>query len=214
VVTFASGCKSAVKVDVDCPSICISAPGPTLPGEATLAALSVDGGIDRASTNGLVLSWKETMNFNDVLAQLPSEALNTSVDVRLNAVQLSSTTDLNFTDSIRVFLSRQRKGSDAGSTTSDSIVSGGTSSETAPNGSSCRILGSNILVARYDRESDGPVGASIDLADLLPETNIFDCMKDAPVLFEVTMAFRPGFYPAIDAPLTLSTCIGAQGSYP
>src|SRR5512140_1739119 len=77
------GCSPAVQIDVDCSRLCLAAPGPTLPGLASLPPYAVDGAArDLSSFDagiGLVLpdagilsdltTWKVTMRFNDVLAQ-------------------------------------------------------------------------------------------------------------------------------------------------
>ena len=208
-VAIAPGCKSVAEIDVDCPKLCLAAAGKPLPGLATFTSLIPDGAVyapfSLDAGAGLTLpdagilpsstTWEAIMKFNDVLAQLPNAAVHMSVDVRLTSVNLTSTTDLSFIKSMFVFLSREQNGLG---------IAG------------CRTLGSSVLVARYDNEAGGASGAVIDLVNVAPEMNLFDCIKDTPAKFSVTMAFNAGSYPTTEVPLTLSTCIGAQShvSYP
>jgi len=236
-VTLAPGCKSVAEIDVECPQLCLAQPGPILPGLASFPSPDVDGAAYDAFTlatgAGLALpdagptlpdagvfpssmAWEATLRFNDVLAQLPSSAVDVSVDVRLTSVNLTSTTDLSFIHSMRVFLSRQQTGPGRASAASDLVMDAGSSGDVTSGSSGCRAAGSSILVATYDHEVGGPSGAIIALVNVAPDMNLFDCLKDAPAKFSVTMAFQPGSYPATDAPLSLSTCMGAQShvSYP
>jgi hypothetical protein len=52
--------------------------------------------------------------------------------------------------------------------------------------------------------------------NLVPEVNLFTCLKTAPADFVVAMQMEPLAYPMGDVPLTLSTCVGARttASYP
>jgi hypothetical protein len=228
-VAIAAGCKSVVEIDVDCPKLCLASAGPTLPGLASLTSPNVDGAAyaplaldagaglalpDAGILQGSV-TWEATMKFNDVLAQLPSAAVDVSVDVRLTSVSLTSTIDLSFIKSMRVSLSREQDALGRGSTTRDQVADAGGGDAVAGD-SGCREAGSSILVASYDNLAGGTSGAIIDLVNVVPEMNLFDCIKDTPAKFSVTMAFQAGSYPATDAPLPLSTCIGAQShvSYP
>jgi hypothetical protein len=151
------------------------------------------------------ITWDATVRFNEVLGQLPSAEVDLSVDVRLTSLNVASTTDLSFTDSIRVFLSRQED------------LDGGTARQVGNNAvAACTVAGSSMLVATYDRPGDGPSGPAVTLVNLVSDMNLFECLRDAPAIFSVTMGFRPGWYPAIDAPLSLATCVSAQShaSYP
>jgi hypothetical protein len=176
------------------------------------------GELPSAADPGLLqnaITWSSAMRFNEVLRQLPNAAIDTSLDVRLGSINVASTTGLSFVDSVRVSLSRDWKplsGDHAATAEADA----GAAEAVAIGGPGCNTAGSRFLVARYDRETDGISGNTIALVNLAAEMNLFDCMKDAPALFSVSMAFQPGSYPDVDAPLTLSTCVGAQGhaSYP
>ncbi len=46
IALFAPGCSPVVKVDVQCDKLCMSSPGPTLPGFSSLDAAVQDGGAD------------------------------------------------------------------------------------------------------------------------------------------------------------------------
>jgi hypothetical protein len=216
---IAAGCNPAIEIDVDCPRLCLAAPGPTLPGLGSLTPSGIDAAaydlsafdagaeaaLPETGISSGSVTWSAIMRFNDVLGQLPGAAVDLSLDVRLTTVNLASTTDLSFTDSIRVLLSRQEN------------LDGGTGRQGGnPGTSACRIAGSSMLVATYDRQTDEPSGNAITLVNLVSDMNLFECMKDTPAIFWVTMAFRPGSYPALDAPLTLSTCVSATShvSYP
>lgn len=211
------GCDHVVQVDIQCPRLCLAAPGPTLPGlgqilpsefdAAAYGSYSLDGGTENAA--GLLadaasipnsMDWDATLRFNDVIAQLPSSAVNVSLDVRLTSVTLSSTMDLSFITGLRVFLSRAQVSTDGGSSTSHS---------------DCWDRISTDPVASYDSPTASS-GPSIDLVNLVPEINLFDCIKDVPARFLVTMAMQPSAYQTSDVPLTLSTCVGAQttATYP
>ena len=228
-VAIAPGCKSVAEIDVDCPKLCLAAAGKPLPGLATFTSLIPDGAVyapfSLDAGAGLTLpdagilpsstTWEAIMKFNDVLAQLPNAAVHMSADVRLTSVNLTSTTDLSFIKSMFVFLSREQNGLGSGSAATN-LVDAGSGGDVVAGIADCRTLGSSVLVARYDNEAGGASGAVIDLVNVAPEMNLFDCMKDTPAKFSVTMAFHAGSYPATDVPLTLSTCIGAQShvSYP
>ena len=229
-IAIVLGCKSVAEIDVDCPKLCLASAGPTLPSPASFTASNLDAATFSPfvldSGAGLALpdagilpssiTWEATMKFNEVLAQLPSAAIKVSVDVRLTSVSLTSTTDLSFIKSMRVFLSREQDALGRGRTASNEVVDAGSGGGLAAGVSGCQAVGSSILVAKYDNEAGEPSGAIIDLLNVAPEMNLFDCIKDTPAIFSVTMVFQPGSYPATDAPLTLSTCIGAQShvNYP
>ena len=229
-VAIATGCTSVAEIDVDCPKLCLAAAGPTLPGLASFTSsipdgaaygpFSMDAGTGFALPDAGILpsstTWEAIMKFNDVLAQLPTAAVSMSVDVRLTSVSLTSTTDLSFIQSMRVFLSREQDALGRASTTSDQVADAGSGDDVAAGVSGCKAVGSSLLVASYDNLTGGTSGAIIDLVNVAPQMNLFDCIKDTPAKFSVKMAFQGGSYPASEVPLTLSTCVGAKShvSYP
>ena len=73
-----------------------------------------------------------------------------------------------------------------------------------------------MRIAYFQRSESGAAGASLDLALVDPALNLFDCMKDEPSRFRVTLTPRAGSMPMTDVPLTLRTCVGAEThvSYP
>ena len=207
----ALGCNPLVKIDVDCQKLCLTAPGPSLPGIPSLQPAGIDGAvfsIPDADIPSASIEWEAEMKFNEVLKQLPSAAANMSANVRLASVNLTSTTDLSFVDSVDVFLSHGQARADSGAST---IVDGG-SPATLP----CKAAGSSLRVAYFRSPDAGVGGSTLNLVTVDPALNLFDCMKDDPSKFDVKMTFHPGAYPATTTPLTLSTCIGAQAhaSYP
>ena len=210
------GCKSVAQVDLECPSLCLAAPGPTLRGSGSLAPWWLDASaygssaLDAGADGGVVpvpdaaampssIDWEATLRFNDVVAQLPSGVLDISLDVRLTSVTLSSVLDLAFITGMRVFLGRPK-------------------TATADGGRSLPECWSRIStspIAVYGRPI-APSGAAISLVNLVPEINLYNCLKDAPARFLVAMDIEPLSYPTSDVPLTLSTCVSAQttASYP
>ena len=208
-----AGCESAIEVDIDCRNLCLAAPGPTLPGLSSLlppvfvpsadGSYSLDAGQSLAALPTLDASaipssidWTASFEFNEVIAQLPSSAVSVSLDVRLNSITLSSTTDLSFITGVQVFLSRAQS----------SPPDGGHSGY-----AECFDRLSTNPVATFDSQM-GSNGASIALVNLVPEVNLFDCLKAAPAKLLVVMAIQPSTYPTVDVPLTLSTCVGAQST--
>ena len=214
------GCKSAAEVDIQCPRLCLAAPGPTLRGSASLLPVAldatvpslptVDGGslptVDGgtpfdasaahdAATIPSSMPWEVTLRFNDVVKQLPTEAVSISLDVRLTSVTLSSTTDLSFITSLQVYLSRTQTFPDGGQTS-------------IPD---CWNRISTNPIAIYQSQAV-PVGGVISLVSLVPDINLFDCIKDRPAKFLVQMEVEPSMYPSLDVPLSFSTCVGAQTS--
>jgi hypothetical protein len=213
------GCKSAFEVQVDCPKLCLAAAGPSLRGTTSLlpsyfdaAALGIsafDGGTrldgsspPDAATLPASLEWEVTLRFNDVVAQLPTAAVDISLDLRLASVALSSTSDLSFITDLRVFLRRTQ-----------SIGDGGARSSAAA--STCWSQVSNNPIAVYQGQT-APSGPTINLVSLVPDINLFECVRDKPVKFLVDMGIEPSMYPPLDVPLSLSTCIGARSgaTYP
>jgi hypothetical protein len=213
------GCKSVVEVQVECPRLCLSAPGPSLRGSASLlpsqldaASLGIsafDGGAQLdaspspdAATLPTSLEWEATLRFNDVVAQLPTAAVDISLDLRLTSVALSSTSDLSFVTDLRVFLRRTQSTADGGARSSTPVPA-------------CWSQLSNNPIAIYQGQIV-PTGPTINLVSLVPDINLFDCVKDRPAKFVVDMGIEPSLYPTLDVPLTLSTCIGARSgaTYP
>jgi len=145
------------------------------------------------------MEWKSTLRFNDVIAQMPTEVLSISLDVRLNAVKLSSPADLSFITSLLVYLRPAPNPADT----------------TRASQTDCWSQISANPVASYTSQLD-PSGPTINLVNLVPEVNLFTCLKTAPADFVVAMQMEPLAYPMGDVPLTLSTCVGARttASYP
>jgi hypothetical protein len=227
-----AGCSSAFDMDVECDKLCLAAPGPTIPGISTLApvaldsgALDPDGGLPAldggvaGQLEGAVpgnaaptVEWVAEMSFNDVLKQLPSVAENLSADVRLGSVSLSGTSSLDFIESLEVSLGHGPATSGAsGSGAADGAKAGDES-----NSPGCQAAGTALRIAYFRRGESGAAGPSLDLVLVDPGLNLFDCMKDQPSRFHVTLTPRPGSMPTSDAPLVLRTCVGAEThlSYP
>jgi hypothetical protein len=218
-----AGCDSAVEVDVKCEKLCLAAPGPTLPGIPALVTV-VDGGV--AGIDGGVtaldggvpgqlggplprsvlptVEWVADLSFNEVLKHLPSAAANLSADVRLGSISLTSTSRLDFIESLEVTLSH-------GAATSP--ANGAGNSAGAPG---CRTAGTAIRVAYFQRGEGAATGSSLELVLVDPALNLFDCMKDEPSRFRVTLNPRAGSMNLGDVPLALRTCVGAEThvSYP
>jgi len=227
----AGGCGPVVKVDIDCKQLCLAAPGPTIPGSSSTLAYSIDGAtpdwgngvwdggldgyLDGAVASNLPenlpsvrdLVWVAEMEFNQVLAQLPSAAVSLSADVRLTSVTLTSTTALDFIESVDVVMSHG-----TANTEGDAPSSSGTSAASVDSGGglSCKEAGSVLRVAYFRRNGDVAAGSTIDLVIVEPDLNVFDCIKDEPASFEVTLTPHLGLAPATDAPLSFGTCIGAE----
>ncbi len=227
---FLLGCHHLVKIDVDCPTLCLSSPGPTLPGFAndvppgqiaaldgavpTLGEVVLDAGISEVVLPPLALAWFVEMDFNEVLRELPATAIGLSANVQVSSVRLTSTEDLSFIDSVDVFLGHDGLEHDGGGAATEpdgAPLDAGSSSPLA-----CQAPGSSMQIAYFHRPENFPSSPSIDMVLLNPGLNFFDCMKDAPSRFDVKMTIRPTAYPAADVPLNLGTCIGVQthASYP
>jgi hypothetical protein len=228
-----AGCNSAVDFDVQCDKLCLAAPGPTIPGISSLAPMALDSGVvdpdgglpaldggvagrpEGSLPDGVAptVEWVAEMSFNEVLAQLPSVAANLSADVRLGSVSLSGTTSLDFIESLEVSLGHGPATTGAsGANAADGTTGGGESDD----GPGCGAAGTEMLVAYFRRGESGATGTSLDLALVDPGLNLFDCMKDLPSRFHVTLTPRTGSMPTSDTPLVLRTCVGAEThlSYP
>ncbi|MGB8294529.1 MAG: hypothetical protein WCG85_03815 [Polyangia bacterium] len=228
-VVGSAGCGSLVKVDVDCKKLCLANPGPTIPALSSVLPYPVDGAIPSSDGDNWdggfagpldsslagnsptipTLEWIAEIDFNSVLAQLPSAAAGLSADVRLASVTLASTTSLDFVDSIEVSMSHGTASASGSASSDEESVDGGT-------GPACRQAGPSVRVAYYQRIESSIAGPTIALIMVNPDLNMFDCMKDEPTNLDVKLTSRPGSAPANDAPLTLGTCIGAEthASYP
>ncbi len=229
------GCDNLIKVDVDCPKLCLSSPGPTLPGFAnyvpagvlaafdgaipTLGQIALDAGIpglDGASIGQppLAVEWVAELDFNQVLKQLPTTAIHLSANVQVSTVNLTSTANLSFIDTVDVFLGRD--GTTAGAGNATPGQGGALLDAGSPTPLACSTSGPSMRIASFQRQQNLASGSSIDMVLLNPELNLFDCMKDAPSRFDVKMTILPTAYPAADVPLTLGSCIGVQThtSYP
>lgn len=242
-VALLLGCKPALKVDIDCPKLCLAEPGPSLPGLARLLPQVADGavpvwvqllahvemtadggvasgfvdgiadaypGISLAASTGnapaLVADWTVEADFDQVLAQVPSAAIDLSAKVRLSAVRLTSTEDLSFLESVEVFLSRGSKVSQSRTATDARAL--------APSG--CKAESPGLPVATFRRPDIRSATPTVEMVIAEPELNLFECMKDAPSLFNLKMVIPAETYPVADTPLTLGACIGvqAQAGYP
>jgi hypothetical protein len=232
-ISLKAGCGSSLaEVDVECKRLCLAEPGPTIPGVSTLAlaardaaGIAVDswlaksdgglaGAFDAAIPGavGFNFEWIANMNFNEVLAQWPSSAMSLSANLRLTSIALSSTRDLDFIESLEVLLSHGEARALGGTRTLTMAADAGL----ADDGLGCRNAGATLRVASFQRAEGWINGPTVALVVANPELNLFDCMKDEPSQFHVTLRSRPGGVPASDAPLTLGTCIGANThlSYP
>ena len=229
-ILSAAGCRSLVRIDVDCEQLCLDAPGPTLSAIAMLlpsslrqAAVSWDGGakvidyheglLDSAVDSGLPAlpsaQWVAVMKFNDVLAQLPSAAVSVSAEVRLTSVTLRNTTGLDFVESVAVTLGHGAETAPLQLASFDDTADGG-------GDEGCEMAGSSVRVADFHRSAGAPIANQIDLTMTAAELDIFACLKREPTLLTVTLSPRLGSLPAADDPLVLGACIGAstQVSYP
>jgi hypothetical protein len=218
------GCSSVATLDLDCPKLCVAALGPTIPGAATLAA-SLDGGVVGildAAAGALAyqvpaeqaVTWTATLEFDQVLSQLPNEAVRLSADVRLRSITLASIEPLDFVDTMEVYLAPTRSPSSSvaldASAPPTPVVDGGASPL-------CRDGTSELRVAYFQSgDAPGPGRSSLDLTLVEPGLNLFDCMKDAPIELRTRLVPKTGIIPSHDTPLTLDTCIAshATASYP
>lgn len=238
------GCQSAVKMDVDCPRLCLTQPGQALPGfrrflprswdaeSPSLGALlpnvaaSVDGGsaiVDRllggvadaytgvslaASADGatMAVAWAVELDFDEILAQVPSSTINLAANVQLSSLQLTSTEDLSFLGSAEAFLGRRSKVS---KTTRPTDAS-------APATSNCGAATSGSAIAYYARGGASFAQTSVEMAIADGAFNVFDCMRGAVTVFSLRMAIPVDRYPATDTPLSLESCVrlDAHASYP
>ncbi len=237
------GCQSAVKVDVDCPRLCLAQPGQALPGfrrflprgwDAEVPGLgailpsvaaSIDGSavVDRllggvadaysgvslaASPDGsaMAVDWAVELDFDEILAQVPSSTINLAATVQLSSLRLTSTDDLSFLESAEVFLGRRSKGSKVTRPTDAST----------PATSSCRAATSGSAIASYARGGASFAQTSAEMVIADGAFNVFDCMSGAVTVFSLKMTIPADRYPAADTPLSLASCVhlDAHASYP
>lgn len=244
ILTLLGGCKSVVKVDVDCPRLCLAEPGQPLPGfrrflpkgwDADVPSLgaflpqlaaTVDGGSALANnlmsgiadaypgvaitlspdTSAIAVDWTVEMDFDQILAEVPSSTINLAANVQIAAVQLTSTNDLSFLDSAEAFLRRRAKSS-RGTRAADA---------SPPTSANCAAATSEFPIARYDRAGVSSGAAPVDMIIANGDLNVFDCMKGAMTVFTLKLSIPAETYPAEDTPLTLGTCVSLQAhaSYP
>lgn len=243
-LAFLCGCRSAVKVDVDCPVLCLTQPGQALPGFrrflpkgwdaevpnlGTLlpyVAATVDGGSALANNllggiadaypgvsvtvspdgSTMAVDWAVELDFDQILAQVPSSTINLAADVQISSVQLTSANDLSFLESAEAFISRRAKSSRA----SRSGDAG------APATSNCAAATSGLPIARYYRPGSSLGTPALELAIADGALNVFDCMSGAMTVFSLKMSIPAAGYPAADTPLALGSCVSveAHASYP
>lgn len=221
-------CQSLVQLDVDCPELCMSSEGPTLPGLdrfGSTTSYGVGGGLD-AGMAGLMdtaaaapasvstIRWDTMLAFDEVLAQLPSQAISLSADVRLHSVTLSSTNTLDFIASAEVTL-----GEGPGSTgllASPSSYPSAISTPDAGPGNPCTTSGTTARVAHFQRAEGSPSGTILPLTLESPSLNLWDCVSDRPLQLHAQLTPTLAMLPANDTPLTLATCIRSrtQAAYP
>ena len=203
------GCDHLVAIDVDCQKLCLTSPGPTLPGVPNQPLMALDA----ASVPAITADWVAEMPFDEVLSQLPSAAAGLSANVRLSSVNLNSITDLSSIAAVDIFwghgATRAATGRsmDVGANTGEDVVMDAGADAAALR---CRTAESSLRVAYFRASEADPSKTSLAMVIVNPDLNLFDCMKDSPTIFDVRMTLAPDVYPAADAPLTLATCVGAQ----
>jgi hypothetical protein len=226
-------CSAPVKIDIESDRLCLNSPAQRLsalyggnpadgsipnwnPGRAGFvdggSTLALDAGLGAFTDAGLpysqtvaVLDWHTEVQFNAVLAQLPSAAASLSADVRLKSMSLVSSESLDFIDQVVVTMSNGTVAAQ-GARTSNS----GNSNVDASIPSSCAVPGFSLRVAYFQRAQDSATGSVIELTRADPDRNIFDCMKDKPTQFDVKLTPHAGYVPTSDPTLTLATCVAAD----
>lgn len=244
ILALPCGCKSAVRVDVDCPSLCLAQPGQSLPGfqrfvpkgwdadipnlGAVLShvAAAFDGGSALASNlmsgvadaypgvsvtvspdgSAMAVDWAVEMDFDELLAQVPSSTINLAANVQVSTTRLTSTGDLSFVDSAEVYLGRRPKGSTASRARDAS----------APASSNCSAVTSGLPIAGYHRTESSFATPALEMAIRDGALNLFDCMSGAMTVFSLKMSIPADSYPATDTALTLESCLRleAHATYP
>jgi hypothetical protein len=209
-----AGCRSVAEVDIQSTRICVASPsesalvllsrGLSTYNSGLLGSLPPDAGVGFLAGISIPVVWESTVRFNDVVAQMPSKAVDISLDIRLLSITLSGTADLSFISGMQLSLRGAPVSTDGGART--------TLSKSA---SECWKKVSGIPVAIYVGQGV-PSGPAVELVSLVPNLNLFDCFKDLPVILSVAMELQPSLVPTTDAQLTLSTCVSAQAtaSYP
>lgn len=228
VMVFSAACNPIIKVDVSCEKLCISAPGPTLPGITSIDAGEYDGGtyaVDASENTDVdsfaldaalpaaadvdTVEWIAVVEFNQVLKEMPQGSVADQTKVLLTAISLSSSQSLEFVDAVDVSISRHLTPS-ATDPARDSRQDGSALVASPTSTVVCAAVGARLLVAHFQRLAETASETQLPLELLAPELNIFDCMKDDPTEFQVKMAFRPGQHPIKDTPLLLSPCIRSE----
>lgn len=157
----------------------------------------------------MTVEWVSILAFNDVLKQMPNGSSADETKVLLTTLALDSTEVLDFVATVDVFINRGGK-ADALVSTPPTAMDGGVAVEARSGALPCEIAGGKLSVAHFQAADETPVGVHLPLGLLAPELNLFNCVKDDPTEFHVTMGFRPGRHPERTTPLTLSTCVSSE----
>lgn len=241
-ISASIGCGPLVKVDVDCPNLCLSTPGPPLPGVARFYPSGWDAGtsnlgqllpnLGEVSDAGVAVARKVLEGIADAnpgvslsMVQDDPFTIVAEWDVEMDFDQIldevpSSTIDL----AANVQLSSIHLTSTEALSflKSVEVFMGRRPKDLSPSRDAgaaslfCQDMTAGMVMARYDR-SDATSGAStIEMVTADTDLNLFDCIKDAVLTLTLKMRIPADTYPAEDTPLTLGTCIAlqAQASYP
>jgi hypothetical protein len=241
---FLCGCSSAVKVDVDCPRLCLAQPGQALPGfqrfvpkgwDADISTLGAvlshvaaafDGGSALASNfmsvvadaypgvsvtvlpdgSAMAVDWLVEMDFDEILAQVPSSSINLAARVQVSSAHLTSAGDLSFIESAELYLGRRPKSSGTARARDAS----------AATNTNCSAVTSGLPIADYHRTGASFATPALELAIQDGALNVFDCMSGAMTVFSLRMSIPADSYPATDTALSLESCLSmeAHASYP
>jgi hypothetical protein len=203
--------------DADVPSLGILLPyiAASVDGGAALANNLMSGIADAypglsvtVSPDGaaMVVDWAVEMDFDEIMAEVPSSTINLAANVQLSSLQLTSTTDLSFLESAEVFLGRRPKGT----RTARSGDAG------TPATSNCTAATSGLPIASYHGSGAAFGAATLQMDMAGGALNVFDCMTGAMTVFSLKMSIPAATYPAADTPLALGSCVSLQAhaSYP
>jgi hypothetical protein len=151
----------------------------------------------------LAVEWAVEMDFDEILAQVPSSTINLTSNVQLSAMRLTTTDALSFIDSVDIFIS-QRPKSTRRSKSADGEVSG------------CQAATAGVPVASYRKADPSSGMPNMEMTIVNGDWNLFDCFNGNVSRFSLRMSIPADAYPSADTPLSLGTCVGvhAHASYP
>jgi hypothetical protein len=238
------GCKAAVKVDVECPRLCLDQPGQPLPGFQRFLPKGWDAEVPSMGTllphiaatvdGGSALGHKLMSGIADAYPGVSvsvspdgsSMAVDWAVELDFDEIldQVPSST-LNLAANVQISSLQLASTNDLTFLESAEVFIGRRAKSTrttrtgdagTPATSNCAAATSGLPIARYYRSGASLGAPALQMAMADGALNVFDCMSGAVTVFSLKMAIPADSYPATDTPLALGSCVSldAHVSYP